>query len=316
MHWLKWSTPCAIWISCVTLLAAADRPVPKMPTPQLLWPSGAPGAMGDDELDKPALWVFLPPDAKAVGTAVVVCPGGGYGHLAIGHEGKDVAEWLNAQGIAAFVLRYRLAPRYMHPAPMQDVQRALRTVRAGASYWHIDPERIGVWGFSAGGHLASTAGTHFDEGDSSASDPIDRAGCRPNFMVLAYPVISLDTEYTHKGSKKNLLGENPSTELVENLSNQRQVTAQTPPTFLFHTGADTGVPVENSVLFYLALRAAKVPAEMHIYEQGRHGVGLAPEDPVLSTWPGRLADWLKLHGLLTKQPEATSPEAAKPAETK
>ena len=279
--------------------APAPEP-PKMPTPQLLWPQGAPGAVGSEDLDKPALWVFLPSEDKANGSAVVICPGGGYGHLAIAHEGKDVAEWLNSQGVAAFVLRYRLAPRYGHPAPMLDVQRALRTVRAGAEYWRINPAKIGVLGFSAGGHLASTAGTHFDSGQPDAADPIDRVSCRPDFMILCYPVVALATPYAHGGSKKNLLGENPDPALVEKLSNERQVTAQTPPTFLFHTDADKGVVPENSVLFYLALRAAKVPAEMHIYEQGKHGIGMAPADPVLSTWTGRCSDWLKGRGLLTK----------------
>jgi acetyl esterase/lipase len=284
---------------------AVARPEPKMPTPQLLWPHGAPGAKGDEDFDKPAIWVFLPPEKLATGTAVVVCPGGGYGHLAIGHEGKDVADWLNSLGVAAFVVRYRLAPKYGHPAPLDDAQRALRTVRANAEHWHIDPKRIGVMGFSAGGHLASTAGTHFDPGNRDAADPIERVSCRPDFMILCYPVVAFATEYVHAGSKKNLLGLNPDPKLVESLSNERQVTPQTPPTFIFQTDADTAVVPENCVLFYLALRKAKVPAELHIYEQGRHGVGLAASDPVLSTWPARLADWLKVHGLVTQtQPVA------------
>jgi acetyl esterase/lipase len=287
--------------------AAAPRlDTAKMPTPQLLWPSGAPGAKGDLDEDKPALWVFLPPESNAVGTAVVICPGGGYAHLAIGHEGKDVAEWLNSLGVAAFVLRYRLAPRYQHPAPLLDVQRAVRTVRAGADYWHIDPARIGVMGFSAGGHLASTIGTHFDPGDSAAKDPIDKVGCRPDFLILAYPVISLGSDYSHAGSKKNLLGDNPEAALIESLSNEKVVTPETPPTFLFHTNADTGVVPENSVLFYLALRKAKVPAEMHIFEHGRHGIGLAPGDPAASIWPTLCANWLRGRGVLPAQPAKTN----------
>jgi len=265
---------------------------------ELLWPHGAPGAAGDTDKDKPALSIYLPPAEKANGTAVVVCPGGGYVNLAMGHEGRDIAQWLNDHGVTAFILQYRLAPRYHHPAPMQDVQRALRLVRARAAEWNIDSKRIGIWGFSAGGHLASTAATHFDSGKPDAEDPIERASCRPDFAILCYPVISLDSMTTHRGSKYSLLGMDPDPQLVELLSNEKHVTTQTPPTFLFHTNADAAVPAENSVLFYLALRRAKVPAELHIYETGNHGVGLAPRDAVLSTWPDRLAAWMKGRGLL------------------
>lgn len=229
---------------------------------------------------------------------MVVCPGGGYQMLAVDHEGKQIAEWLNARGVAAFVLKYRIAPRYRHPAPLQDARRAIRTVRMRAAEFGIRPDRIGIWGFSAGGHLASTAGTHFDGGDPRATDPVERVGSRPDFLILAYPVISFTTAYTHKGSRANLLGPDPDPKLVENLSNEKQVTRETPPTFLFHTDADTGVPPENSILFYLALREADVPAEMHIYEKGEHGVGLAPKDPILSTWPERLEGWMRGRGLL------------------
>jgi acetyl esterase/lipase len=270
--------------------------------PELLWPGGAPGALGDTDKDKPSLTIRLADPSKANGAAVIVCPGGGYGNLAIDHEGKQIADWLNNIGVSAFILQYRLGPKYHHPAPLQDAQRAIRTVRARAKEFNIDPNRLGIWGFSAGGHLASTAGTHFDEGKADASDPIDRASSRPDFMILAYPVISLTTEYVHKGSRKNLLGEPYDPALAEQLSNEKQVTERTPPTFLFHTNEDTGVPPENSVLFYLALRKAKVPAEMHIYLKGRHGVGLAPADPVLSTWAGHLADWMKAQGLFSASP--------------
>ena len=270
----------------------------QVPETRLLWPGGAPGALGSDDADKPSITIYLPPQDKANGAAVVVSPGGGYGHLAMDHEGKQVAEWLNARGIAAFVLKYRLGPRYHHPIELGDAQRALRIVRAQAAEFRVAPDHIGVWGFSAGGHLASTLGTHFDAGNASAPDPIDRVSCRPDFMILAYPVISMESAYTHKGSRLNLLGDNPDPKLVELLSNEKQVTPQTPPTFLFHTDSDQTVPAENSVLLYLALRKAGVPAEMHIYERGRHGVGLAPKDPVLSTWPDRLADWLKNRGAI------------------
>jgi acetyl esterase/lipase len=279
----------------------AARPVrvmPEMPEPMLLWPSGAPGAVGSEDLDKPALWLYPAPKEKSNGTAVVICPGGGYGHLAYGHEGKEVADLLNSYGVSAFVLRYRLAPRYGQPNPMLDVQRALRTVRANASKWNIDPKRIGIMGFSAGGHLASTAATHFDAGKTESSDPIDQVSCRPDFAILCYGVIAMGTEFTHKGSEKNLLGENPDPKLVEFYANHKHVTPETPPTFLFQTNADTGVVAENSVLFYLALRKAKVPAELHIYETGKHGVGLAKDDPIVGTWSDRLIDWMRVHELI------------------
>lgn len=266
----------------------------------LLWPGGAPGAVGNKEADRPSLTVYLPAPERAVPTGVVVCPGGGYAKLALDHEGRQVAEWLNSLGVAAFVLKYRLGPRYRYPAPLDDAKRALRIVRTRAAEFRIAPDRIGIWGFSAGGHLASTLATHFDDGDPGAADPVERASCRPDFLILAYPVISFVSEYVHKGSLRNLLGEAPDPALVESLSNERQVTARTPPTFLFHTSEDKGVPAENSVLFYLALRKAGVPAELHIYERGRHGVGLAPDDAVLSSWPGRLADWLRVRGLLAR----------------
>lgn len=291
---------CLLLIAAPAFAQPPKRVVPEMPAPQVLWAEGAPGAIGTEETDKPALWVFLPPAEKAVGSAVVICPGGGYGGLAVGHEGKEIAEWYNSHGVAAFVLRYRLAPRYKHPAPLDDVQRALRTVRSRAEHYKLDPNRIGVMGFSAGGHLASTVGTHFDSGKPDAADPIDRVSCRPDFMVLGYPVVALGSEYAHQGSKKNLLGTEPDPKLVELLSNEKQIKADTPPTFMFHTNEDTAVPPENSILFYLGLRKAKIPAELHVYEKGRHGVGFAKDDPVLSTWSARLADWLKLHGVLGK----------------
>jgi acetyl esterase/lipase len=280
--------------------SAVSRQQPADPIAEwtLLWPGGAPGALGNNEADRPAVAIFPAPKEKAVGTAVIVCPGGAYGHLALDHEGKQIAEFLNSLGISAFVLRYRLAPKYRHPAPITDAQRALRFVRSRAGEFGVAADRIGIWGFSAGGHLASTAGTHFDAGNPNAPDPIDRASCRPDFMVLAYPVIQFNSEYTHRGTQDNLLGKEPDAQLVASLSNEKQVTPQTPPTFLFHTNEDKGVPAENSIAFYLALRKAAVPAELHIYERGNHGVGLAAKDPILATWAGRLTDWLKVRGLL------------------
>ncbi|HET8546819.1 MAG TPA: alpha/beta hydrolase [Bryobacteraceae bacterium] len=267
-------------IAVISLCAAAE------PKTELLWPGGAPGAVGEEDRDRPSLTIWRADQNVRNGTAVIVCPGGGYGTLAMDHEGKQVAEFLNRLGISAFVLKYRLGPRYRYPAPLNDAQRAIRTVRSRAREFGVAPDRVGIMGFSAGGHLASTAATHFD------------AETRPDFAILAYPVISFD-EYAHAGSRRNLLGEAPDPKLVESLSNYRQVTAQTPPTFLFHTDADTGVPPENSILFYMALRKAKVPAELHIIEKGRHGVGLAANDPILSMWPNLLANWFKSRGLLT-----------------
>lgn len=264
----------------------------------LLWPGGAPGAVGSEAADSPKITVYRAPSGIANGSAVVVCPGGGYRVVAADHEGKQVAEWLNSLGVSAFVLQYRLGPRYQHPAPLQDVQRALRMVRSRASEWSLAPSRIGVLGFSAGGHLASSAATHFVEGDPTSADPVERVSSRPDFAVLAYPVISLSTVATHRGSRRNLLGEDPDPALVWKMSTELQVTPLTPPTFLFHTDDDSAVPVMNSILFFAALKRAGVPAELHVFAHGRHGVGLAPEDPVLSQWPALCAQWLEGQGLL------------------
>ena len=264
--------------------------------PIVLWPDGAPGALGQEPGDIPTLTPFLPPAEKANGAAVIVCPGGGYSHLA-DHEGRPVAEWLNTLGITAFVLKYRVGPRYHHPAPLLDAARAIRTVRARATEWRLDPNRLGILGFSAGGHVVSTIGTHFDRGNTDAADPIERVSSRPDLMILIYPVITM-REFTHAGSKKMLLGENPSADLVKLLSNDEQVTRETPPAFLVHTSDDPGVPVENSLRFAEALRKEKVPVEVHIYEHGPHGFGLGGKDPILSTWPQRCAEWLKMHGFV------------------
>lgn len=268
------------------------------PEPLLLWPSGAPGKIGDEAADQPAIRVYLPAKNKATGAGVIICPGGGYGVLATDHEGHQIARWFNSIGLAGFVLKYRLAPRYRHPAPLQDVQRAIRFARTYAEKYGLSPRRIGVMGFSAGGHLASTAATHFDQGNAQHQDAIEQLSCRPDFVILGYPVISLQEPFAHRGSARNLLGENPDPVLLESLSNDRQVTKDTPPAFLFHTGDDTGVPVENSLAFYQACRKAGVPAELHVYRYGPHGVGLAPGDPAASTWKDRLADWLKASGFL------------------
>jgi len=262
-----------------------------------LWEGPAPMAKGESEKDVPTLTIYKPQGGTVTRTAVVICPGGGYGGLAADHEGKQIGEWMSSLGITAFELHYRLSP-YRHPVPMIDVQRAIRTVRARAEEFDIDPQRIGIIGFSAGGHLASTAATHFNERPIEPADEIDQASARPDFAVLAYPVITLDDAHTHAGSKKNLLGEKPDANLVTLMSNDLAVTKETPPTFLFHTAADTAVPVENSLLFYAACRRAGVPSEMHVFETGRHGVGLAQTDPVLSEWPHLCERWLKMHSFL------------------
>jgi acetyl esterase/lipase len=266
-----------------------------------LWDGAAPGALGTEDADIPIL-TYYPPRASGSRTAVIVAPGGGYGTLAMNHEGRQVANWLNAQGVAAFVLRYRLGPRYHHPVPLGDAKRAVRLVRARAGEFGINADRIGFMGFSAGGHLASAAGTRFDAGTATADDSIDRASSRPDFVVLAYPVIVATPPFAHQGSFRNLLGENADAAELDEVASHRHVTKATPPTFLFHTNADTGVPPENSIEFYLALRKAGVPAEMHIFERGAHGVGLGMTDAALAAWPELLSAWLRQRGLLTPPP--------------
>jgi acetyl esterase/lipase len=279
---------------------AQQRPAPILQEPQTipLWQGKAPGAVGDEDPDKPTLTVYMPPNTTGPMTAVIIAPGGSYRGLASNLEGRAPANFLNSLGVAAFVLKYRLGPRYHHPIELGDAQRAIRTVRSHASEWHIAPDRIGMMGFSAGGHLASTASTHFDSGDANAPDPIDHASSRPDFAVLGYPVVSMTEPWTHQGSKTNLLGEHPDAELAASLSNEKRVTAQTSPTFIYQTNADTVVPAENSVAYYLALRKAGVPAEMHIFRNGPHGTGLGMTDTALSEWPRLLANWLRVSGFL------------------
>jgi len=263
-----------------------------------LWEGRAPGALGESQSDKPTLTWYAASEDRDPATAVIVIPGGSYEYLATNHEGRQIANWLNAMGITAFVLKYRIGPRYRHPVELGDAQRAIRLVRARAKQFGVRPDRIGVIGFSAGGHLASTVITHLDLGNPAASDPVDRMSARPDFAVLAYPVISLSAEYTHQPSRKALLGENPAPELVRGLSNELQVRPETPPTFLFSSGTDTVVPAENSVAFYLALRKAGVPAELHIFENAPHGVGLGLADPAVGEWGGLLVHWLRGRNLV------------------
>ncbi len=263
---------------------------------RLLWPDGAPGAKGQADADKPGFWVY-PAGEKSNGAAVIICPGGGYFLHATDHEGVQPAKFFNRMGVTAFVLRYRLNP-YRHPAPLQDAQRAIRLVRANAKEYGVDPGRVGIMGFSAGGHLTSTAVTHFDGGDGNAADPVDRQSCRPDFGILGYPVVSFVADYSHRGSAKNLLGDNPAEDQLRDLSNDLHVTKETPPVFLFHTSEDTGVPPENSLAFYAACHKAGVPAELHVYQQGPHGVGMAFGHPALQGWIEAAGTWMRQGGLL------------------
>jgi acetyl esterase/lipase len=263
-----------------------------------LWTGTAPGQQGTDDKDIPTITVYLPRSTPAGMSAVIVCPGGGYTNLAMNHEGRQVANYLNSQGIIAFVLKYRLGPKYHHPVELGDAQRAIRTLRSHAADWHIAADRIGIMGFSAGGHLAMSASTHFDAGQPAAADPIDRVSSRPDFSILGYPVISLVEPWTHQGSKNALLGQNADPDLAKSLSGEQAVTKETPPTFIFQTNADTTVPAENATYYFLALRKAGVAAEMHVFEKGPHGVGLAMDDPALSEWSKLLTNWLRVHAII------------------
>jgi len=263
-----------------------------------LWSGGAPGAQGTQPADIPTITVYQPRSITPGMTAVIVCPGGGYVNLAMNHEGRQVATYFNSLNVVAFVLKYRLGPKYHHPIELGDAQRAIRTLRAKAAEWSIDPNRIGIIGFSAGGHLTATASTHFDAGKPDAADPIDRVSSRPDFAVLGYPVISLVEPWTHQGSKTALLGKDADPELAKSLSGENSVTAQTPTTFIFQTNADTTVPAENAIAYFLALRKAGVKAEMHIFETGPHGVGLAANDVALGEWSHLLTNWLRVSGLI------------------
>ncbi len=271
------------------------------PKTELLWPGGAPGALGQEAKDKPTLIIYLPD--KPTGAGIVVCPGGGYGGLAMDHEGHQIGRWLNEHGIAAFICDYRHRGKgYGQPAPLHDAQRAIRTVRSRADEFGVDREKIGILGFSAGGHLASSALTHFDAEKPDAEDPIERISCRPDFGVLCYPVIAFDQPFTHRGSQNNLLGKDPPADLVTSMSSEKRVTEQTPPCFLWHTSEDKAVPPENSVAFYSALIAHKVPAELHIFEKGRHGVGLAKDIPGTDAWPAACLAWLRGRGVIPTTP--------------
>lgn len=257
-----------------------------------LWPGVPPGEIETTAEQVPTLEWFMA--ERPTGAAVVVCPGGGYRGLA-DHEAGAVARWLNTLGIAGVVLRYRLSP-HRHPTPLSDAKRAIRTVRHRAQELGLDVKRVGIVGFSAGGHLAATVSTHYDVGDAAARDAVERWSSRPDLTVLAYPVISMHKNYAHGGSRMNLLGEAPSDALVWDLSNEERVTPDTPPAFLFHTVDDASVAVENSVSYAMALRRAGVAVELHCYEHGAHGVGLAGDNADLSSWTELCGNWLGRHG--------------------
>lgn len=245
----------------------------------------------------PDISVFLPSKKTATGEAVIICPGGGYWILAYDWEGEDIAKYWNSKGVAAIVLKYRLPTSKSqiepHKSPLMDAQRAMRLVRYHAKDWNIDPGKIGIMGFSAGGHLASTLSTHFDNGDPDATDPVERISCRPDFSMLIYPVISFTADFQHSGSHKALLGEDPDPALSRYYSNELQVSENTPPAILIHSSDDKGVPVDNSIVYYKALQERGITAEMHIYPYGGHGYGLAVGRGYLSTWPERCNTWLK-----------------------
>lgn len=290
-------------LSVLSSLTAAEHQV------IAIWPEGVPDQHPDPtpdreenervwDVDVPTLTVFRASAEKAVGTAVIVCPGGGYARLSAVKEGSEIAEWFNTLGVTAFVLRYRLGD-YGHPQPLRDALRAIRTVRAHADDYGVKTDRIGIMGFSAGGHLAASAATLFDTPEGRTGAALDDVSARPDFSILMYPVITMQDQFTHGGSRRNLLGENPSAKLVDHMSTELQITANTPPTFIFHTQEDRTVPVENSLMYYAALRAAGVPGELHVYEKGPHGVGMRPPHAAALAWPAACATWLRGRGWLT-----------------
>ncbi|MFM7038984.1 MAG: alpha/beta hydrolase [Planctomycetaceae bacterium] len=290
----------ALLCCCLAATFSRSHAHAEQPEFRRLWPAGAPAAKADTSADQPGLWIYPAtpqPNQQPSRTAVVICPGGGYGIHAVDHEGTQPARFFNRLGITAFVLRYRLAP-YRHPVPLNDALRAIRFVRSHAEEFQIDPDRVGIMGFSAGGHLASTALTLFTPPDAAAADPIDRLSSRPSFGILGYPVISFSAEFAHRGSARNLLGPDASADQLAALSSDRNVTKDTPPTFLFHTAEDSGVPPENSIAFFTACKRAGVPAELHVFQQGQHGVGLAPGHPALQSWLDTATTWLRQNALL------------------
>jgi acetyl esterase/lipase len=270
----------------------------------VIWKDSVPGRIGDDPADVPTVTVYQAKTAQEFNPGVLICPGGGYVTHAWEKEGVEVAEWFNKRGITAFILKYRLNTwdnkKYCHPAQYNDAVRAMQYIRSNASVFGVDTSNLGVVGFSAGGHLASLLATHIAKGNRMATDPVERMSARPDFVVLAYPVISMMSKFTHKFSRRMLAGKNPDPKLIEYLSTELHVSDSTPPTFLFHTHADETVPAENSVLYYMELKRYHIPAELHIFQEGKHGAGLAHTDPVLSEWTELLEKWLIMQGVINK----------------
>jgi acetyl esterase/lipase len=279
-----------------------------------LWPQGIPGLVFTDsyieksttseglitrfeKTTNPMIYIFLPPREKATGTAVLICPGGGYAALAFGHEGNAIASWLNDNGIAGIILKYRLPSDLIMKdksiGPLQDAQEAMRIIRRNAVAWNIDPKKVGVIGFSAGGHLASTLSTHYAD---KVYDVADTISARPDFSLLIYPVITMDSSFTHAGSRKNLIGDKPSDEAIKSFSNELQVNEKTPPAFMVHSADDQTVPVKNSIVYYEQLVKYKIPSELHIFQKGGHGYGLGGSKDTQSAWPGLCINWLKASG--------------------
>ncbi len=288
----------------VTSAFAANTVIP-------LWPEGVPNAkpsLGEEHLEQghisnvsiPTLTFYGPAIDRPNGTAVIICPGGGYTRLSTEREGVQYANWLSTLGVTSFVLKYRMA-EFGHPAPLQDVLRAVRIVRSRAAEFKIDADRIGVMGSSAGGHLAASAGTLFDHADGKTGAPLDSVNARPDFLILMYPVITMYDPVAHVGSRENLIGTHPTPELTRLMSVEKQVTAQTPPTLLIQTQEDKTVPVDNSILFFQALTRAHVPAEMYLFEHGSHGMGMRDGLGTASNWPKRAEEWLRARGLLTPE---------------
>jgi acetyl esterase/lipase len=285
---MKTLTALAVLVtSLITTRAEVMSPIP-------LWTNGAPGALGTRSQDIPTLTPYLPDATNATGAAMVICPGGGYSHLAP-HEGNDYALWLNQHGVTCFVLKYRLGPGgYHYPVQFDDGTRAMRWVRAHTADYKIDPHRVGIMGSSAGGHMASMQLTHFDSGNTNSDDPVERQSSRPDLGILCYPVITMG-EYAHPGSKDNLLGKHPSEKLVKLLSSELQVKTNTPPCFIWSTYEDKTVPVENSLMFAEALRKNHVPFDLHVYQKGPHGMGLKDKPPFEHPhpWAADCLFWLK-----------------------
>lgn len=290
---------------CLTTSVIAQNFVMKV------WPAGVPGSIVNEnyfenstikngsvslyfKVTDPTISVFLPPEEKSNGTAVLILPGGGYGVLAFDYEGTDIARWLNKNGIAGIVLKYRLPSDQIMKdksiGPLQDAQEAVRIIRRSAIEWKINPDRIGVMGFSAGGHLASTLSTHFSE---KVYETKDTTSARPDFSLLIYPVITFDSSFTHTGTRKNLIGANPSKAAVRSFSNELMINEHTPPAFLVHAADDKVVPVKNSLVYFENLVNSHVPAEIHVFQNGGHGFGLAADKGTESAWPDLCLRWLK-----------------------